>query len=195
LGAKEEAFLYKLVPIVADVLDVYKINQAKVQEIIKKEELAFAKTIKNGEELLEKEIQNTKEEFSPEVAFKLFETYGFPIEITQEILEEKGIKLDISKFDALKEKHAIDSKGKVVSAMESQLQIIQEIKSKLSEFIGYDSLESNSNVIFQGKENGKYYVLLDKTPLYPTGGGQRADMGQIDEIKVQDVFKDKYGNV
>lgn len=194
LGAKEESFLYKLVPIVAEVMSVFPIDVPAVQAIIKKEELAFAKTINQGQELLNKELLNTKEEFDFAVAFKLFETYGFPIELTQEILEEKGIKLDISKFDEFKEMHAEASRGKKINGMESQIQVIQSVTSKVSEFIGYDSLEVTSKVVFQGSENSKHFVLLDKTPFYATSGGQNHDLGMIDEIPVIEVFADKYGN-
>ena len=193
LGVKDETFLHTLVKTVAEVLDVYPIQIDKVAAIIKKEEVAFAKTIKQGEELLEKEIQNTKGEFDFAVAFKLFETYGFPIEITEEILEERGIKLDTSKFAEFQEKHAEASRGSNVSAMESQIQIIQDITSKQSEFIGYSEMKSESKVVFQGTEGDRVYLLLDKTPLYPTGGGQANDWGTIDSQEVLDVFKDKYG--
>lgn len=194
LGAKGEAFLYTLVPIVAEVMSVFPLDVEKVSSIIKKEELAFAKTISQGQELLNKELETTKDEFDFGVAFKLFETYGFPIELTQEILEEKNIKLDISKFDEFKEMHAEASRGKKLNGMDSQIQVIQSIESNVSSFVGYDKIELTSKVIFQGEENGKVFVLLDKTPFYATSGGQQNDEGTIDEIQVIDVFKDKFGN-
>lgn len=195
LGAKDDSFLYKLVPVVAEVMDVYPIDVEKVSAIIRKEELAFAKTIRQGEELLNKELENTKDEFNAEVAFKLFETYGFPIELTSEILEEKGIKLDASKFVELQEKHAEASRGKTVAGMDVQIQVIQEVKELQSSFVGYETLETKSSVLFKGEEAGKTYVLLDKTPFYPTGGGQAHDLGTIDGYDVINVFKDKFGNV
>lgn len=195
LGAKDETFLYRLVNVVSEVLDVYPLDIQKVESIIKKEEMAFARTIKQGEELLNKELETTKGQFDFAVAFKLFETYGFPIELTEEILQEKNITLDTSKFEKFKEAHAEASRGKTNSGMESQIQVIQDITSKQSEFGGYESLETNAQVIFKGEENSKWYVLLNKTVLYPTGGGQANDYGTIDGYEVLDVFKDKHGNV
>lgn len=195
LGVKEETFLHKLVSTVSQVLDVYQLDIEKVSQVIKKEEIAFAKTIKQGEELLNKELANTKGEFDFAVAFKLFETYGFPIELTQEILEEKGMKLDISQFEKFKEAHAEASRGKVATGMDSQIQVIQEVDKLQSEFIGYTNLETTAKIIFKGIENNKTYVLLNKTVLYPTGGGQAHDLGTIDGYDVINVFKDKYGNI
>lgn len=194
LGIMEQAFLYKLVDIVSEVLDVFTIEKDFVKEIIKKEELAFSKTIKQGEEILNKELKINPKELDIEIAFKLFETYGFPFELTQEIVEEKGIKLDITKFEELKEKHANASRGKTSSAMESQISVIQEIDSKISEFIGYKEIKSTSKIIFQGQEKGKTYILLDKTPFYATKGGQHFDKGTLNGIEVIDVFRDKYEN-
>lgn len=193
LGIKDETFLYKLVDIVVEVLDIYKFNKESIKKIIKKEELAFSRTIKQGEEILKKELKDSNE-LNAEVAFKLFETYGFPIELTQEIVDEKGIKLDISKFKELKDKHANISRGKKVKAMESQIKVIQEVTSKISEFIGYEATEARTKIIFQGEENGKVYILLHKTPFYATKGGQHFDKGTLNGVEVLDVFRDKYEN-
>ena len=194
LGIKEETFLYKLTPVVASVLDVYPLEQQKVQEIIKKEEKAFARTIKQGEEILKNELASSKEELSAEVAFKLFETYGFPVELTQEIVEEKGIKLDLDKVAKLRVKHADASRGTTHKAMEKQIKIIQGVTSQVSSFVGYDKLSSDTEVVFQGEENGKHYVLLKETPFYATKGGQQYDKGTLNGIEVQDVFNDKFEN-
>ena len=194
LGIKETTFAYKLIDIVEQTLAVYKIDKEKVSKIIKKEELAFAKTIKQGEEILFNELSKSNGELDAKIAFKLFETYGFPVELTQEIVEEKGIKLDISKFDELKKKHADASRGEKLSGMESQIKVIQTIESKVSEFVGYDTLTSSSKVLVQAEESGKNYVLLDKTPFYATKGGQHYDKGTIGGVEVLDVFRDKYEN-
>lgn len=196
LGNNEDAFLYKLVPVVSKTLAFLNINIEKVQSIIMQEELAFAKTIVQGQNILAAELAKHKKVFPFEVAFKLFETYGFPIELTQEILAEKNIDLDISQFDDYLSKHANLSRGKKVFGMENQVQIIQSISEKLSDFVGYDdnNLSTEAEVIFQGQENDQFYVLLSKTPFYATGGGQAHDLGIINNIKVKNVFKDKFGN-
>lgn len=194
LGIEGETFLYKLVDVIQDVLDVYPVDKNKVVEIIKKEELAFSRTIKQGEEILAKELESNPKELDAEVAFKLFETYGFPIQLTQEIVEEKGISLDESKFEALKEKHAAASRGKKVNGMDAQINVIQSITSKVSEFVGYETTEAKTKVVFQGEENGKVYILLEKTPFYATKGGQQYDKGTLNGVEVLDVFRDKYEN-
>ncbi|NQZ29055.1 MAG: alanine--tRNA ligase [Mycoplasmatales bacterium] len=211
LGIKETTFLFKLIEVVRDTLP-FKIDIETVAKIIQKEEVAFAKTISQGEELLFKSLVKG-EEFDFGIAFKLFETYGFPIELTQEILEEKGIKLDISKFDEYKERHANASRGKVVSGMDKQIASLAKIDKKMSEFIGYGSTElasenveyAKSEVVLMLDENDSIeeiedigFVIFEETPFYATSGGQRHDKGIIiqngNEIKVLDVFKDKFGN-
>ena len=195
LSKNNDFSLTSLTPVVADIFDFIPIDLEIVNKIIKKEEQAFAKTIKQGEELLAKSIEN-KNELDFSIAFKLFETYGFPIELTQEILKEKGIKLDISEFDNYLSEHAKASKGKASKAgMESQIQVIQSINTLRSKFVGYKTTEIESNIIFSKEENNKVYTLVEATPFYPTGGGQEKDKGTINGIDVEDVFKDKHGNI
>ena len=150
------------------MLDVYPIDIDRVVEIVIKEERAFARTIKQGEEILKKELDKSQKELDAEVAFKLFETYGFPVELTQEIVEEKGLKLNVSKFKSLREKHANVSRGKTSLGMDKQINIIQRINQKLSEFVGYEKTDIETEIIFTGEENEKYYVLLKETPFYAT---------------------------
>ncbi len=211
LGIKEKEFLYKLTNIVKKTLP-FDVDVKKVEEIIMKEELSFAKTIEQGKKLLDKSIVKGKE-FDFAIAFKLFETYGFPIELTQEILKEKNIKLDISKFKKFKDEHAKASRGKEVAGMSKQINSIQKIEKKISEFIGYgDETPGSLNIeksqskvlrLFNDEAEveelrGEGYVVFDKTPFYATSGGQRHDKGTIVQknktITVKSVFKDKFGN-
>ena len=193
LGIKNKTFLHKLVEDVNNALSVYPVNIKNVTKIIKREEEAFSKTIKKGEKLLFQSIEKGKA-FNVKIAFKLFETFGFPIELTKELLEEKGITISMQELNILKEKHVNISRGKRVLGLKSQIQIIKNISKKQSEFIGYEFLESDSKVLFQGCENNKCYVLLDKTPFYATKGGQIHDKGTLNKIEVSNVFKDGYGN-
>lgn len=193
LGIKQRTFLSNLVDIVATVLDVYPIDVDKVKKIILKEEEAFSKTIDQGQSLLREEMKKSSL-LTSEIVFKLFETYGFPVELTEEIAAEHNVKLDMSNFQSLREKHAEVSRAKTFTGMESQLKIIQEITGQKSTFVGYDILSVDSKIIFQGFENGHYYVLVHQTPFYATSGGQSCDEGTINGVEVLDVFKDKYGN-
>lgn len=203
LGIKD-LFLHKLVPVVHDSLPFeYDINS--VSQAILAEEEIFAKTIENGKELLEKHIKNNTKIFDGEIAFHLLETYGFPIELTEEILAKKGISIDLKGFEEAKQKHIEASRGNKQSGMQKAINSLSLINSKVSIFTGYETTRGTAKVIdlFDTEKrvdsaNGKAYVLLDKTPFYATSGGQKHDEGYMlqgeNKIKIIDVFKDKFGN-
>ena len=193
LGITDKSFLSKLLPVVANVLDVFEFDIENIEKIINKEELLFSNTIEKGEVLLNKSIEG-KDSLDFSIAFKLFETYGFPIELTKEILEEKGISLDISEFDKYKKKHADASRGEKAKGMDSQIAVFNDVDSKVSEFIGYTTLKVSSRIKITKCEGDKYYTLTNRTPFYATGGGQLHDKGTIAGVNVKDVIKDKYGN-
>ncbi|CRH46089.1 alanyl-tRNA synthetase [Mycoplasmopsis arginini] len=136
----------------------------------------------------------------------MFDTYGFPIELTDEILKEKNIKINLDEFyDYLKE-HQERSRGNIEAGMQKVINSLSLIKDKISDFIGYDFLESKSNILYllddkeaieKTKDNDSIsYVILDKTPFYATSGGQNHDFGFMlqngNKIEILDVFKDKY---
>ena len=193
LGATDKLVLFKLIPSVKEALAIYDIEIERVQEVIKKEEETFSKTIKQGEDMLNSEVEKHGK-IDEEFAFKMFETYGFPIELTAEILEQKNIVLDMDKFNEYKKLHAERSKGKTSAGMAKQINFIQKIESKVSNFTGYETTEGNSEVILTGEENGKYYTIVKDTPFYATKGGQQWDKGLIGGVEVIDVFNDKYHN-
>ncbi|APJ38527.1 alanine--tRNA ligase [Mycoplasmopsis pullorum] len=204
LRVKEPIFLYKLVQVVKDTLP-YEYDIEPVANAIKDEEELFSKTIENGRTLLNSHIDQNTKTFSGEVAFKLFETYGFPIELTEEILKENEISLNWAEFEEAKNKHIQASKGEKASGMDKVINSLTLVKSKVDHFIGYESLTSESNILFLldtekqvDSIDGIGYVVLDKTPFYATSGGQRHDKGYIlqngNKIEILDVFKDKFGN-
>ena len=209
LGIKEKSFLYKLTKVVKDSL-IYDIDTKHVSEVIKTEEELFAKTIKEGEKLIESEIKKTGM-LTVESAFKMFDTYGFPIELTKEIIVEKGIKQSWTEeeYASFVKKHQEDSKN--IANKEAMAKVINSlslIPNLVSEFIGYDYLKSKSNILYllndqkqitkTNNQNDYAYVVLDKTPFYATSGGQNHDFGYMvqgnNRIEVLDVFKDKYWN-
>ncbi|RMA79078.1 alanyl-tRNA synthetase [Metamycoplasma subdolum] len=205
LKINEKAFLYKLTKVVRDSL-IYKIDVKKVEDIIKKEEELFAKTINDGEKLLENEIEK-KGTITMEVAFKMFDTYGFPIELTDEILREKGIFLDLKEFEKYQKIHQEKSRGEVGVGMDKVINSLALVKDLVSEFIGYDFTKSTSKILYllneekqikETKEDEISYLILDKTPFYATSGGQNHDHGYMmqgkNKIEILDVFKDKYWN-
>ena len=186
---------------VIDVVDIIKkqfigfidIDEERVKEIIKKEILSFEKNIQSGLDTINKMIEKN-EKFTDKVVFKLFETYGYPMELTQDTLARKGIEIDLSNMDKLREEHAAKSKGKTKAGMKSQIKSTQRVTDLCSKFVGYDKLETKSEVIHSIEEKGKWYTLVKQTPFYATSGGQAADQGKINSVVVRDVFKDKYGN-
>ncbi|WP_215780038.1 alanine--tRNA ligase [Mesomycoplasma hyorhinis] len=205
LGIKE-AFLYKLVNVVKNTL-IYDIDVDRVSEVIKKEELLFEKTIENGEILLQKEIEKNNKQFDFAVAFKLFETFGFPIELTQEILAEKNIELDMDQFKIYQERHAQLSMGEKELGMKKTVNSLALVKDQISQFIGYSHLKAKAKIVFladeeqeieQSSEHQESYVIFDQTPFYATAGGQKHDQGWIvqnnNKIKIKQVFKDKFLN-
>lgn len=204
LGIETKTFLHTLVQVVKDSL-IFDIDVPKVAKIIEEEEFLFSQTIDQGHKLLAKEIENLQSQFDFAIAFKMYETYGFPIELTQEILKEKGIELDISLFEEYKEKHASASRSNKKTVMEKAINSLAGIKEKISAFIGYHNLTSTSKVIFLANEEtrltnhiGKSFIILDKTPFYATSGGQKHDQGYMlqagNKLIVKNVFKDKHGN-
>lgn len=205
LEIRDKTFLNKLVKITKDTL-IFDIDVEKVAFIIKKEEENFSKTIIQGKKILDDEIVKTIDFFDVNTAFKLFETYGFPIEMTNDILVENNINLDLKKLELLKEKHSIISKGdKEHNHFSKALNSLNLIDKSISEFIGYESITSRSKILFLLDENKKLdeldgvgYLILDKTPFYATSGGQLHDQGYLlqsgNRIDIVDVFKDKNNN-
>ena len=210
LGIKSQTFLCDLVSVVVDSL-IFEVDIEKVSTIIKQEEIAFSKTIDQGRKILEDEMARTKEKkFNVDVAFKLYETFGFPIEMTNDILVENDLLLDFEQLQKLKENHSQKSKSSTdVISFSKAINSLSLIKDKVSTFIGYDHLEySNAKILYlldSEKEISKTdnnesiaYVVLDKTPFYATSGGQAHDQGYFiqkgNKIHILDVFKDKFNN-
>ncbi|PAF54677.1 alanine--tRNA ligase [Mycoplasmopsis agassizii] len=204
LGIKSQTFLHKLVQAIHDAL-IFDYDIDKVSKIIEEEEILFSKTIDAGLKILEKELERTNNKIDFAFAWKLFETYGYPIELTQEILREKNIYLDISEFEKYREMHVERSRSKKGVAMKNVVNSLADIKSKIGEFIGYENLNSTSKILFLANQeneideiNGEAFLVLDKTPFYATSGGQKHDQGYLqqgeEKIEVYEVFKDKFGN-
>lgn len=206
LGFKQP-FMYKLVDVVCELMgghyEYLDEKKAFVKEQLKSEEERFLSTIENGINIFNEELKNTKDIFSGEVAFKLYDTYGFPLDLTTDMLREKGIKVDEKTFDELMQKQKDASKAawkgsgdKVASG---------EFKTLLdkfgeNEFVGYDNLCFNSKLLgalddeFKVDDNG-VWLLFDKTPFYATSGGQNYDKGEIysgDELVARVLEVEKF---
>ncbi len=198
LGIKEP-FMYRLVDTLGEIMGVqypYIVEKAEsVKEQIRLEEERFLKTIASGLELFEKELAGTKEVFSGEVAFKLYDTYGFPLDLTQDMLREKGIDVDIEGFENLmkaqRERAKAAWKGSGDAAVEGDFKTLLEQFGQNS-FVGYSETETEAKVValldktFQSREKlesgEEGWVFLDKTPFYAESGGQCGDVGVLEGV-------------
>ncbi|ALD66852.1 alanine--tRNA ligase [Spiroplasma cantharicola] len=190
LGIKE-AFLYKLVDKVIEAMKnfyPYLIEKKDiVKEVIKQEELRFLKTLSKGYEHLESIIK-TEKKVSGKNALLLFESFGFPIELTTEIATQANVKIDLKGYEKLLEetKELARSSRKDDKAWNKQSAILTGLKEE-SEFVGYDLEECDSKINFifedesklQSATNQVVFITLTKTPFYAEKGGQAADNGYL----------------
>ncbi len=187
LGVTEIGF-YKLVPVVFETLGKeYPQNQANTDlavKLLKLEEEKFRQTLKTGLDLLNKEIKNISkdEKFSGQTAFKLYDTYGFPMDLTETILAEKGIALDEAEFESAMAKQKESSKAaSKFDVQEDNVKIFYGLKEKFGEtnFIGYHNLKSNSKLLAIEPQGNYSALVFEETPFYAEGGGQVGDQGII----------------
>lgn len=182
----EEPFIYKLVETLANQMGAafpeLKKQQRLCENVIKEEELAFLKTLDHGLRLLDSVIENAKtKEISGEKVFELYDTFGFPIDLTALILKERGYTLNEAEFEAELEKQKQRSR-KAAESSKEDWQVIHENESE--EFIGYDSLEAwikltKYRKISDKKKGDRYQLVFDVTPFYAESGGQIGDRGYI----------------
>lgn len=191
-------FLYKLVDVVVENYgeaypDLIK-NKAKIVDTIKKEEERFNKTLDRGYKLLNEFIDN-KKDIDGESAFKLYDTFGFPFELTKEIAEENGLKVDEEGFKA-----AMKEQKDRAKAATQKISVTGDIKyAKVEEkvgatnFVGYTDLECDAKILETLDGEGYIDVVLDKTPFYAECGGQVGDSGVIEndsmKLEVLTTFK------
>ncbi len=182
----ELPFLYKLVDVIVENYgeaypDLVK-NKQKIIDTIKKEEERFAKTLDRGYKMLDEFIEN-KKDIDGESAFKLYDTFGFPFELTKEIAAEQGLNVDEAGFKAAMQEQkerakAATAKISVTGDMK-YAKIEKEVGS--TNFIGYTDNEcSNAKILAQVEGEGYVDIVLDKTPFYAECGGQVGDSGYIE---------------
>jgi len=202
-----EPFMYRLVDTVVSIMgkeyDYLAQKAEAVKEQIELEEARFFKTIESGIELFNEELKNTKEVFSGEVAFKLYDTFGFPLDLTEDMLREKNLKLDEAKFEELMSEQRSRAKAAWKGSGDEAVHgDFKELLEKFGEnsFVGYESTKHKSRVLALLDEGyhhaetlpaaSKGWVLLDKTPFYAESGGQCGDIGELSGYaRVEDTKK------
>ncbi len=206
LGIKEP-FMYKLVDVLCKIMghhyEYLNEKKAYIKELIKIEEERFLSTITAGLELFNAELKNTKDIFSGDVAFKLYDTYGFPLDLTADMLREKGLSVDSARFDELMQEQKMRAKASWKGSgdevkEDGDFKVLLEEFGK-NEFIGYDRLECEAKILAlldenykrvgELKDNQTGFVMLDKTPFYANSGGQIGDKGIIEGNEVLDTRK------
>ena len=200
-------FMFKIVDTLVEIMGgeyEYLAKKANaVKEQIELEEARFFKTIESGIALFEEELKNTKDTFSGAVAFKLYDTFGFPLDLTEDMLKEKGLGLDSKKFDELMLAQRTLAKAAWKGSGDDAVNgDFKELLEKFGEntFVGYEFTEHSGEVLalldanFKSTQtleaNAKGWALLDITPFYAESGGQTGDSGVLEGFaKVLDTKK------
>ncbi|PIF04797.1 MAG: alanine--tRNA ligase [Arcobacter sp.] len=202
-----KSFMAEIINVLSEMMgDAYpELNEKKtfIQEQVQLEEDRFFKTISSGMELFNAELKNTKKIFSGEVAFNLYDTHGFPLDLTEDMLREKNLKVDNETFrkcmDQQKAKAKLAWKGSGDDASTGDFKLILD-EVGTNEFVGYTNirytstilalLDENFKKITQVNENQKAWVMLDKTPFYATSGGQIGDVGALENSDTVAIVKE-----
>lgn len=200
-----QAFFYKLADtLISEMESAYpelRTNQSTIEKVIKAEEERFFETLDKGLKILDEEIQKLKTEneshntLPGEVAFKLYDTYGFPLDLTELIAEEHGLKVDQKGFDECmteqKERARAHWKG---SGEDKVNQVYLEIANNHeTKFLGYDTLEAPAKIVallqngdlVNEVQDGKCEIIFDQTPFYGEGGGQVGDKGHLSQDGIE----------
>lgn len=184
---RKEAFMYKLLPVLIETMgDAYPeliAQKSLIEKVIKEEEEAFLRTLETGIRLLDKKMEETKAAGKTTIsgvdAITLYDTYGFPLDLTELILREHGMDADIEEFNVEMQKQK--ERARNAAAVETGDWVI--LKEGETEFVGYDFFEYDAEILRyrQVKQKNKvlYQIVLDKTPFYAEMGGQVGDTGWL----------------
>ncbi len=189
----KKPFLFELVDVLvktmSSVFPEIKEKKDYVKKIIHAEEDSFNATLDRGIELFDevvKDLTKTHQKvISGDDVFKLYDTFGFPVDLTNVMAQEKGFSIDEKGFNELmnlqrqRGREASKEKFASVNISLNDLNSFALVGDKKSEFIGYDELKSNSKIIGHKKENGNDLIILNKTPFYVEAGGQIDDLGNL----------------
>ncbi|WP_010199429.1 alanine--tRNA ligase [Psychrobacter sp. PAMC 21119] len=205
LGADSDFFYKMVAPLVAEMGIAYpelKDKQSVIENAIQKEEAQFAKTLAQGLRLLASELEGLKDgdTLSGEAAFKLYDTYGFPLDLTADITRERGIAIDEAEFD--EHMQAQRERARDAGKFDVDYSSVIQVETPTT-FIGYEQLEEDGVIVDALYQDGnpadsltegmEGVVVLDRTPFYAEGGGQVGELGEIRTasgvFEVQDTKK------
>ncbi len=176
-----EPFFYKLVDVLAqtmgDVFPEIRKKQKHVEEVLRREEEAFNKTLDKGIALFESEVANHSQTISGAFAFRLYDEQGFPLDLTELMARERGLAVDGAEFEKLMEAQRTRARA----SQKKQVIELSEVETKVpTVFTGYDSLSENATVVEVLSLKERTAVILDQTPCYAEMGGQVGDTGEIE---------------
>lgn len=189
---QRDPFFYKLVKtLVKEMGEAYPLlvtHQKRIEDVIEQEEKQFARTLEQGVRLLDQAMNDVRGNQLPgDVAFKLYDTYGFPVDLTADMLRQKGMSIDMAGFEACME----EQRERARAANQLQFQNVKELPIQVpaTVFLGYEALQTESTILGLLDENQAVVkglsagntgvVILDKTPFYAEAGGQVGDRGVL----------------
>jgi alanyl-tRNA synthetase len=178
----EEPFFYKLVAVLAqtmgDVFPEVRSRQTQIEVVIRREEVAFGKTLKNGLALFETEAAklSAASTLSGSVAFRLYDEQGFPLDLTELLARERGLKVDVAGFEQLMEEQRIRAQA----AQKKTVIELSQLETKTpTKFVGYDANSTSATVLEVVELKNKTAVILDASVCYAEMGGQVGDTGEL----------------
>jgi len=181
---KKEPFLYKLVPVITELMrepypEIWD-KQETVSVLVKNEEERFISTLERGTTLLFQMLPTLSGNKVPSsMVFRLYDTYGFPVELTAEIAKEKGFYVDIKEVERIAHKNKELSRKASMFKKEGEKEWRELIKIENDEFVGYDTLRLKSKIARMRKDGENLQIILTRTPFYGESGGQVGDRGML----------------
>jgi alanyl-tRNA synthetase len=186
---KKEPFIFRLVDVLSkkmgEAFPELRSQKTLIKDVVKEEEASFLRTLDQGLVLLNRIVEETKSDtVSGEKAFELYDTYGFPIDLTALILSEKNLKLDEKGFNEELQKQKNRSRSASETSTEDWTVLLEDGEE---EFIGYDTLKANVKItryrkVTSKKDGEMYQLVFNLTPFYAEGGGQVGDKGFLEDI-------------